>query len=92
MTKKSKPSNTTSIKSQNVKSLDNLMLSEDGTDSSGDEYFEEDDEIDYEDNDEPISKDVVATAKPLSENKHILELKESLGKIYSNSDCLHREK
>ena len=83
MTKKSKPSNTTSIKSQNVKSLDNLMLSEDGTDSSGDEYFEEDDEIDYEDNDEPISKDVVATAKPLSENKHILELKESLGKIYS---------
>ena len=90
MTKKSKPSNTTSIKSQNVKSLDNLMLSEDGTDSSGDEYFEEDDELNYEDNDEPISKDV-ATAKPLSENKHILELKESLGKIYSSSGYLQRE-
>ena len=82
MTKKSKPSNIPSNKSQNVKSVDNLMLSEDDTDSSGDEYFEED-ELDYEDNDEPISKDVVTTAKPLSENKHILELKESLGKIYS---------
>ena len=91
MTKKSRPSNTPSNKSQNVKSIDNLMLSEDGTDSSGDEYFEENDELDYEDNDEPISKDVVATAKPLSENKHILELKESLGKIYSNSGCLQRE-
>ena len=82
MTKKSKPSNIPSNKSQNVKSVHNLMLSEDDTDSSGDEYFEED-ELDYEDNDEPISKDVVTTAKPLSENKHILELKESLGKIYS---------
>ena len=87
MTMKSKPSNTQSNKSQNVKSIDNLMLSEDDTDSSGDEYFEED-ELDYEDNDEPISKDVVTTAKPLSENKHILELKESLGKIYSNSGYL----
>ena len=90
MTKKSKPSNIPSNKSQNVKSVDNLMLSEDDTDSSGDEYFEED-ELDYEDNDEPISKDVVATAKPLSENKHILELKESLGKIYSNKGCLQRQ-
>ena len=87
MTKKSKPSNIPSNKSQNVKSVDNLMLSEDDTDSSGDEYFEED-ELDYEDNDEPISKDVVTTAKPLSENKHILELKESLGKIYSISGNL----
>ena len=80
MTKKSAPSNN----SQNVKSIDNF---EDGTDSSGDEYFEED-ELDYEDNDEPISKDVVTTAKPLSENKHILELKESLGKISSISGYL----
>ena len=87
MKKKSKPSNTPSNKSQHVKSIDNLMLSEGGTDSSGDEYFEED-ELDYEDNDEPISKDVVTTAKPLSENKHILELKESLGKIYSISGNL----
>ena len=87
MKKKSKPSNIPSNKSENVKSVDNLMLSEDDTDSSGDEYFEED-ELDYEDNDEPISKDVVTTAKPLSENKHILELKESLGKIYSNSGYL----
>ena len=87
MTKKSKPSNIPNNKSQNVKSVDNLMLSEDDTDSSGDEYFEED-ELDYEDNDEPISKDVVTTAKPLSENKHILELKESLGKIYSISGNL----
>ena len=90
MTKKCKPSNIPSNKSQNVKSGDNLMLSEDDTDSSGDEYFEED-ELDYEDNDEPISKDVVTTVKPLSENKHILELKESLGKIYSSSGCLQRE-
>ena len=88
MTKKSKPSNTPSNKSQHVKSIDNLMLSEGGTDSSGDEYFEEDDELDYEDNDEPVSKKVVTTPKPLSENKHILELKESLGKIYSNSGYL----
>ena len=87
MTKKSKPSNIPSNKSQNVKSVHNLMLSEDDTDSSGDEYFEED-ELDYEDNDEPISKDVVTTAKPLSENKHILELKESLGKINSISGNL----
>ena len=90
MTKKSKPSNKPSNKSQNGKSIDNLMLSEDCTDSSGDEYFEED-ELDYEDNDELISEDVVTTAKSLSENKHILELKESLGKIYSISGYLKRE-
>ena len=88
MTKKSDPSNAHSNKSQNVKSIDNMMLSEDDTDSSGDEYFEEDDDLDYEINEEPISKDAVTTAKPLSENKHILELKESLGKIYSISGNL----
>ena len=88
MTKKSDPSNAHSNKSQNVKSIDNMMLSEDDTDSSGDAYFEEDEELEYENNEEPISKEAVTTAKPLSENKHILELKESLGKISSISGYL----